>query len=894
MLNEADTRALLIEPMLNRAGWTRSRVTREYYYCPDWQYTPGRVVLRGGRAQRERPRVADYLLRYTDGFPIAIVEAKAEGIPASAGLEQAIRYARENGLMFAYATNGHEIIEWDGFTNTTREVKAFPSPDELWERWKLNTGIQDPPQLGELRPRYSAELAAARRRNPLLHPYAPPELTRGKSPHYFQEAAIREAIVRIMRGQKRILLTMATGTGKTFVAMQIVWKLIKSGWLRQQRGRSGRVLFIADRLVLRDQAYNTFSPFASGYGEPRFLLESGQKISFHHDLYFGIYQTLWSEDEHGRRLFEQFPRDFFDIVIIDEAHRSGFGTWKEILDHFESAIHLGMTATPRQDENVDTYAYFCAEEPPIPVDPEDSSKGMTRRAAYTYSLGQGIEDGFLATYKVHRVRTNIDKDGLHISQVLEMGAEVIVPEGAELHEDYYTPQFEREIRLPDRTRALVQHLARLLRQFGPMHKTMVFCVDMEHAREVARLLNNEFADLGLGDEYAVPIIGEEGEQSRRWLQNFQDSDRKTPVVATTAELLSTGVDVPSCRNIVFMKTVSSPILFKQIIGRGSRIDPATGKLWFRIIDYTGATRLLDARWDRPSTLPVQTVPPELQTAAVEGTIRWAETGDVIQGASVAVMAGPNDQRGPILTDENGYYRFDSLPVGEVTVVAFGPYFNRRQRTITTLAGQTVRVDLDLQPVQASAGSRVITVRNLEVTIAEEATFLVKGLDEPLTLEQYIDYSREWVLKLASNWEALLCLWQDEQERQKVRAQLEQASVHPEVLAEVLNIPDADPVDVLAYVAFRQAPPLTRAKRAEQFRERQATWLTSFPPEQRIVLEALLEKYRLGGVDQMTDPRVFRLPPFKAMGELRGVVQRFGGTEPLRRTLAELQRRLYEV
>jgi type I restriction enzyme R subunit len=333
---------------------------------------------------------------------------------------------------------------------------------------------------------------------------------------------------------------------------------------------------------------------------------------------------------------------------------------------------------------------------------------------------------------------------------------------------------------------------------------------------------------------------------------------------------------------------------KQIIGRGSRIDPATGKLWFRIIDYTGATRLLDARWDRPPTLPVQTAPPELQTAAVEGTIRWDETGDVIQGASVAVMAGPNDQRGPILTDENGYYRFDSLPVGEVTVVAFGPYFNRRQRTITTLAGQTVRVDLDLKPVQASAGSRVITVRNLEVTIAEEATFLVKGLDEPLTLEQYIDYSREWVLKLASNWEALLRLWQDEQERQKVRAQLEQASVHPEVLAEVLDIPDADPVDVLAYVAFRQAPPLTRAKRAEQFRERQATWLTSFPPEQRIVLEALLEKYRLGGVDQMTDPRVFRLPPFKAMGELRGVVQRFGGTEPLRQTLAELQRRLYEV
>lgn len=897
-LNEADTRALLIEPMLNRAGWTRSRVTREYYYCPDWQYTPGRIVLRGGRAQREKPRVMDYLLRYTDGFPIAVVEAKAEDVPASAGLEQAIRYARENNLMFAYATNGHEILEWDGFTNTTREITEFPSPDELWERWKLNTGLSEVPRTGELRvaelrPRYSAELAAARRRNPLLHPYAPPELTRGKTPHYFQEAAIREAIVRIMRGQKRILLTMATGTGKTFVAMQIVWKLFKSGWIHQQKGRPGRMLFLADRLVLRDQAYNTFSPFVGGHGDPRFLIESGQQLSFHHDLYFGIYQTLWSEDERGQRLFERFPRDFFDIVIIDEAHRSGFGTWKEILDHFETAIHLGMTATPRQDENIDTYAYFCAEEPPIPVDPQDPSKGFVRRAAYTYSLGQGIEDGFLATYKVHRVYTNIDREGLHISRVLEQGAEIIVPEGAELREDYYTPQFEREIRLPDRTRTLVRHLAHLLRQFGPMQKTMVFCVDIEHAREVARLLNNEFADLGLED-FAVPIVSEEGEQSRRWLQYFQDSDRKTPVVATTAELLSTGVDVPSCRNIVFMKTISSPILFKQIIGRGSRIDPATGKLWFRIIDYTGATRLLDPRWDRPFSLPVQFRPLQEQTAVIEGKVTCAETGDVIQGASVAVMAGPNDQRGPVLTDEEGRYRFESLPVGEVTVIAFAPHFGRRRKTAITQPNQTTQVDIELPLAQANAGSKTITVKNLEVTIAEEATFLVKGLEEPLTLEQYVDYSREWVLKLAPNWESLMRLWQDEQERQRVRTQLEEASVHPEVLAEVLNIPDADPVDVLAYLAFRRTPILTRAQRAALLLDQQSEWLNTFPPHQRAVLEALLEKYRLGGIEQITDPRVFRLPPFKAMGELRGVVQRFGGTEPLRQALAELQRRLYEA
>ncbi len=894
-LNESDTRAQLIDPQLNRAGWTRSQVTREHYYRPDWQYTPGRVVLRGGRAEREKPRIMDYLLRYTDSFPIAVVEAKAESEPAVNGLKQAIRYARENNLMFAYAANGHEIIEWDGFTDTTRTRPEFPSPEELWQRWQLNTGITSPEQVGkqvgELRPVYDAAVAAARRRNPLLHPYASPELTRGKIPHYFQEAAIREVILRAMRGQKRVLLTLATGTGKTFIAMQIVWKLLKSGWLQAQKGRSGHVLFLADRVALRDQAYNTFSPFAGSHGDPRFLLDGNRKLSLHHDLYFAIYQTLWSE-EGGKRLFEHFPPDFFDMVIVDEAHRSGFGTWREILDHFGAALHLGMTATPKQDENIDTYAYFCAEEPAIPVDPADPSRGVVRPAAYTYSLGQGIEDGFLATYKIHRVKTNLDKDGLHIQQVIEQGAEVIVPEEATLRDEYQTPQFERDVHLPDRTQTLVRHLARLLRQFGPMHKTMVFCVDMEHAREVARLLNNEFADLGLGEDYAVPIVSEEGEQGRRWLQHFQDSDRKTPVVATTAELLSTGVDVPSCRNIVFMKTLSSPILFKQIIGRGSRIDPATNKLWFRIIDYTDATRLLDPRWDCPPAPPAAVPPLEAQTAAVEGVVRMEETGDVIQGASVAVMAGPNDQRGPILTDERGAYRFENLPVGEVKVIVSGVGFTRRQKTVQTLPDQTVRCDIDLA-IARPGGERVITVQNLQVTIAEEAVFLVTGLDEPLTLEQYVDYAREKTLTLVPGWQHLVQAWQDEEERKLLRDQLARASVYPEVLAEALGLPETDPFDLLAMLAFRREPPLRRSERVARFRETQRAWLESLRPEQRAVVEALLEKYRLEGVDEITNPRVFRLPPFKEMGELSGVMARFGGAEPLRRTLTELQQRLYQ-
>jgi type I restriction enzyme, R subunit len=255
-------------------------------------------------------------------------------------------------------------------------------------------------------------------------------------------------------------------------------------------------------------------------------------------------------------------------VIIDECHRSGFGTWRDILDYFSAAMHLGMTATPKQAENVDTYAYFYAEEPQVAVDPTHPEPGSWRAPAYQYSLGQGIEDGFLATYKVHRVRTTVDARGLYLQDAMEHGAEIFVPEDVEPRALYTTPQFEREITLPDRTHVMVQHLAGLLRRLGSMEKTMVFCVDMDHARLVARLLQDEFGpETGL-DNYAVLIISEEGEEGRRWLEEFADSDKKTPVVATTAELLSTGVDVPPCKNIVFMKTLSSPILFKQIIGRG--------------------------------------------------------------------------------------------------------------------------------------------------------------------------------------------------------------------------------------------------------------------------------------------------------------------------------------
>lgn len=887
-MNEADTRATLIEPKLRAAGWTDRYVTREYFYQRDHQYAPGRIILVGDQVRRGRPRRVDYLLRLTEGMPIAVVEAKADTEAAEAGLEQAKRYAAELGLAFAYATNGRDIIEYDFALHSSRNLAQFPSPEALWGRWRLWAGVGTAAELLQAAEAtapagYMGPSAAG---DPLRHPYCPASLCGNRQPFYFQERAIREVITRLLRGQRRALLAMATGTGKTFVAFQIVWKLIKSGWLqRRHPERPARVLFLADRVVLRDQAYNTFSPFADGSSDPRYLVQ-GHPANLYRDLYFAIYQTLWSADEQGRRLFERFPPQFFDLVIIDECHRSGFGTWREILGRFDAAIHLGMTATPKQDENVDTYAYFCAEEPEVAIDPEHAERGTWRPPAYQYSLGQGIDDGFLATYKVHRVRTTLDADGLHLQDVIEQGAEVFIPEAVEPRPLYTTPQFEREITLPDRTRAMVRHLATLLRRYGAMDKTLVFCVDMEHARLVARLLQDEFGpETGL-DHYAVPIISEEGEEGRRWLEDLADSDKQAPVVATTAELLSTGVDVPPCKNIVFMKSLSSPTLFKQIIGRGSRLDPATDKYWFRIIDFTGASRLFD-QWDRPPGPPPEP-PPGPLTAALTGHVIHADTGELLVGAAVSVRTSPNAQRGPIRTDVNGAFEFGNLPAGTVALLVSAPGFVRRELRVETLADASVVVDVPLKPARQGGGR--IRVEGLEVTIADEAVFFIEATGQQLTLSEYRDYTRRQVTKTAPSHRALLEIWVDPERRRAFLEDLRRSSIHPDVLAEILGRSEADTFDLLAHIAFG-APVRTRSERATAFYNREQGFLHRYDDEARRVLLELLEKYRVGGIDQLR-PEIFGVSPFREWGGAVRISRWFVGVEALRMTLGELQQRIY--
>jgi type I restriction enzyme R subunit len=479
----------------------------------------------------------------------------------------------------------------------------------------------------------------------------------------------------------------------------------------------------------------------------------------------------------------------------------------------------------------------------------------------------------------------VDRSGLQIEDARSQGADVYVPEDAEVRDTYYTPQFEREITLPDRTRTMVDHLAGLLRRFGPRDRTMVFCVDIAHAQMVSDLLNNHFGHLGLRP-YAVPIVSEEG-QAEAWLEQFQDSDSPTPVVATTAELLSTGVDVPSCRNVVFMKTLSSPTLFKQIIGRGSRVDPATGKLWFRIVDYTNATRLFD-QWDRPPG-PESTAPQGPRTATLEGAVVDAETEDALVDATVAVLTGPNEQQGPILTDANGAFRFTHLPAGSLTLIASGPGYRRRQLTVDTLPDDTVTVTMELQEAGESVGK--IKVEGLEVSIADEATFLVEATGQQLSLQQYLDYTQQRVTHHVPDWTALRSVWVDDDRRQAFLTDLHRASVHIDVLAEVLDQSDADQFDLLAHIAFDR-PVRTRSERATAFTNREQRFINRHDPAAREVVLALLDKYRVGGVEEMSDPRVFRLSPFREMGKAVGVIRRFGGLEQLQTTVQEMEQRLY--
>jgi type I restriction enzyme R subunit len=534
-LGEADTCRLHVTPAILSAGWNSREQVAEQYGITD-----GRVVIVGDRGRRRRRKIADYLLRYTADLPLAVVEAKAEDLPAGEGLGQAIEYAVMLGLRFAYATNGHVIIERDLHTGVQREIDNYPSPAELWERWASENEVD----AGVMRVLRQPSYADSRR----------PE-------RYYQTLAVNRTVKALASGQDRMLLNLATGTGKSMIAFQICWRLWNVGWTRDGRGSRPKILYLADRNILLDQPrLGVFAPFGDA------MTRVGSEITTSRDLYFASYQQI-AEDEASPGLYKDWPADFFDLIVVDECHRGSAASdsrWREILEYFTGAAKVGMTATPLREETRNTYAYFGT---PL----------------IEYSLARGIDDGFLAPYRVRRVVTDVDAAGWRPvpGQLDRVGN--VIPD-----RQYDTRNFDRSLVLTQRTKQMARYLVEYLRQTGVDNKTLVFCVDQPHALAMRDAIAELVPDLlAQRPNWVARVTSDEGDIGRGALDTFQDVDSDEPVVLTTSEMLTTGVDAPTVRNVVLARWVNSLGTFKQIIGRGTRLRTDYGKWYFSIVDFTG-------------------------------------------------------------------------------------------------------------------------------------------------------------------------------------------------------------------------------------------------------------------------------------------------------------------
>ncbi|MDK9720434.1 MAG: DEAD/DEAH box helicase family protein [Rhodospirillales bacterium] len=782
MGTEADTCRKFIVPKLLAAGWD----TEPHSIAEQRTITDGRIIPVGKGFIRKPPKRVDYLLRYTRDFPLAVVEAKASYKAAADGLQQAKQYAEMLGLKFAYATNGPDIIEFDYITGLERLIPDYPTPAALWARYRAASGMKD-------------EGSANRLLTPSNHMV-------GKGERYYQQIAINRVVESILAGQRRLLLTMATGTGKTLVAFQICWKLWNARWNRDGSHRKPRILYLADRNILVDQPKDGI--FAA-FGDARYKIESGEVVHSR-ELYFAIYQAL-AEDERRMGLFKSFTPDFFDLIIVDECHRGSArddSSWRTILDYFEPAYQLGLTATPLREDNRDTYRYFGN---PI----------------YEYSLRQGIDDGYLAPYRVHRVITEWDAAGWRPSKDELDRYGRAIPD-----EEYQTNDFERVVALRARTQAIARHLTEFLKKSDRFAKTIVFCVDQEHANEMRSMLANLNADLvAKHPDYVCRVTSDEGDIGRGHLSRFQDVDTKTPTILTTSQLLTTGVDAPTCKNVVLARIVGSMSEFKQIIGRGTRVRDDYGKLWFNIVDYTGsATRLFaDPAFDGdPARLTEEEIDQEGEVKKVKETEPPPDP---------KAPTGPEIGEPP--SDEKRKFYFDG---GQVEVAAHLVY--------------------ELDP----NGKQLRVVR-------------------------YTDYAGETVRTLFPEVPTLRARWANPEQRSEIIRALEERGISFAELAEAASQPDADPFDLLCHVAF-SAPLRTRRERAQNLRQEKKDFFARFSPEARQILEELLEKYAEYGDAQFVLPDILHVPPISNHGQITDIINIFGGADQLRTAVTELQEHLY--
>lgn len=786
MSNETNTCRQYVEPKLRESGWENE----PHYYTEQYYFTDGKIQPRNKRKLRGTRKFVDYLLLYQGEYPIAVVEAKRKHKTPDEGLEQAIAYAKLLGIKFAYSTNGKGIVEFDFITGKQSKVmETFPSPSQLWQRL---TGEGDE----------QIQLEVAEKLVTSMFP------TPGKPPRYYQRNAIYAAIAAIIRGQKRLLLTMATGTGKTSVAFQICWLLTSMKWNAVFESRPPRILFLADRNILVDDPMNKdFSAFDEDK-----IYKIQREANKGRDLYFAIYQAI-AEDNFRLGLYKEYNPDYFDLIIVDECHRGSArdeSSWRNILEYFEPAYQLGLTATPLRDDNVDTYRYFG-------------------NPLYIYSLKQGIEDGFLAPYRVYRILTRSDREGWRPNEGQLDRYGRTIPDEA-----YLTPDFERRLVREARTKAIAQHLTDFLKATDRYAKTIVFCVDEEHVKATIKALRNLNTDITKENpDYITRITSDAGVVGKGHLDDFKDVEDKTHIIAVTSKLLTTGVDIPTCKNIVLARVIRSMSDFKQIIGRGTRVREEYDKISFNIIDYTRSTVLFeDPDFDGEPAL-----------------IQETEIDDEGQ-----VIPEEQDELESEATEVDG---FRGLPVDE---------------------------DELSQKYYVDGGTEEITEEQIYDPDAENE----------LRLSKLIDYTKEQVRILYCSTLEIQQKWADPDRRSQVITLLEEKGIDFEELKEITSQPEADPFDLICHIAF-DAPIMTYKQRVERLKRRKKDFFEQYGEDAREILAILLDKYAEHGVKELEMPTTFKANrEFDRYGNVREIAERFGGIQQLKEAVYQLQNLLYSA
>lgn len=809
-LTERDICTKYITPNIEKAGWdVQSQIREEVYF------TKGRIIVRGKLVTRGKAKRADYVLYYKPNIPIALIEAKDNNHAVGDGIQQGLEYAATLDIPFVFSSNGDGFLFHDRTGQSSPleaeiSIDAFPSPVDLWQKYRIWKGLA--PDEEEI----------------VLQNYF--EDSSGKEPRYYQRIAINRAIEAISKGRNRILLVMATGTGKTYTAFQIIWKLWKAK-------RKKRILYLSDRNVLIDQTMvNDFRPFGSVMAKlstssktiertdgtevalAAAVDRKHRRIDTSYEIYLALYQAITGPEDR-QKIFRELSPDFFDLIVVDECHRgsaSEDSAWREILEYFSSATQIGMTATPKETEYVSNIHYFG-------------------NPVYSYSLKQGIHDGFLAPYKVIKVHLDVDIDGYRP-----------VPGeqdryGHEIEDRIYNQKdFDRQLVIDERTKRVARKVTEFLKESGDrFQKTIVFCVDTEHASRMRQALINENEDLVRQNErYVMRITGDDAEGVAQ-VGNFIDPEARYPVIVTTSRLLSTGIDAQTCRLIVLEREVGSMIEFKQIVGRGTRVHEDAKKYYFTLIDFRKATNhFADPAFDGE---PVQIYVPGEDDP----------------------ISPPDDVPPPV--DEE-----DPIPPepGDDEVVIVDP--------------EPPIID------EHQGGPRKYYVRGHEVWIVAER---IEYLDQygKLVTETLRDYSKKTLRKHFASLDEFLRSWKETERKQAIIEELESEGVIFEALAEEVN-KDLDPFDLICHIAFDQ-PPLTRRERVQNIRRRNV--FTKYGEQARLVLEALLQKYQDEGVTGLDDPHILKVAPFDKMGTPIELLKQFGGRDGFEKAVHEIQSALYQ-